>query len=292
MHIIRRCYLNFRYVLFKLIYPFPKIYTNEETLDKLLRSNLSMARFGDGEFHLINQTEPLGFQDMDDKLSKRLREILCSDSKSCMIGVPYGLRAVRHLNAQGSFFWRQFVVFHYRKYIPYFNYSKLYYDACVTRPYIDWKDKTHSTPFFSKLKQLWQGKRILIVEGAMSRLGVGNDLFSGVSSLGRIITLPQHAFTCYDHLLSETLRSAKHYDLILLALGPTATVLAYDLSQLGQRALDIGHIDIEYEWFLQKASKKVAIPGKYVNEVAGGSSQQDLADQQYEKQIIGRVFTP
>ena len=37
--------------------------------------------------------------------------------------------------------------------------------------------------------------------------------------------------------------------LFILALGPMATVLAYDLARLGYRALDLGHIDIEYEWF-------------------------------------------
>ncbi len=281
-----------RYQLFKLLLPFPKIHTNDETLDKLLHSNLSMARFGDGEFHMINQTEHLGFQDKDDKLSQRLRAILSSDSKVCMICIPYGLRSVQHLNAQGSFFWRQFVVFHYRKYIPYFNYSRPYYDACVTRPYMDWDDKSGSGSFFARLKGLWQDKRILIVEGEMSRLGVGNDLFSGAASIGRILTLSQQAFRCYDALLAETGRLAAGYDLILLALGPTATVLAFDLSQLGLRALDIGHVDIEYEWFLQQAAIKVAIPGKYVNEVKGGDRQQDRVDQQYEQQIVSRIFTP
>ena len=42
--------------------------------------------------------------------------------------------------------------------------------------------------------------------------------------------------------------------------------LAYDLSELGYRALDIGHVDIEYEWFLQKATEKVKISGKYTSE--------------------------
>lgn len=292
MNILRRCYLTIRYRLFRLLLPFPKIHTNEETLEKLLHSNLSMARFGDGEFHMINQTEHLGFQNMDDRLSQRLRAILSSNSTGCMICIPFGLRSVKHLNSQGSFFWRQFVVFHYRKYIPHLNYSRPYYDACVTRPYIDWLDKSHSGSFFSRLKGLWKDKNILIVEGERSRLGVGNDLFSGAASIGRIITLAQQAFTCYDALLAETSRLAEAYDLVLLALGPTATVLAYDLSQLGLRALDIGHVDIEYEWFLQKASKKVAIPGKYVNEVKGGDRQEYRADQRYEQEIVSRIFTP
>ncbi|MCF2221921.1 GT-D fold domain-containing protein [Chryseobacterium sp. PS-8] len=30
--------------------------------------------------------------------------------------------------------------------------------------------------------------------------------------------------------------------------------------------MDIGHIDIEYIWFLKKATEKIAIEGRHVNE--------------------------
>ena len=77
--------------------------------------------------------------------------------------------------------------------------------------------------------------------------------------------------------------------LILIALGPTATVLAYDLSKLGYRALDVGHVDIEYEWFLQKAMEKVKIKDKYTNEAFGGELVTDEVDQEYKSQIICKV---
>ena len=37
--------------------------------------------------------------------------------------------------------------------------------------------------------------------------------------------------------------------LILLMLGPTAKVLGFQLSREGYQAIDIGHIDSEYEWY-------------------------------------------
>ena len=57
-----------------------------------------------------------------------------------------------------------------------------------------------------------------------------------------------------------------------MALGPTATILAKDICDLNgdkieYQALDLGHIDIEYEWFLMRAKKRKAVKGKYVNEV-------------------------
>ena len=75
----------------------------------------------------------------------------------------------------------------------------------------------------------------------------------------------------------------------MLALGPTASILAYDLSEIGYRALDIGHIDIEYEWFLQKATEKVRIKEKYTSEAYGGDVVSDEVDQEYTSQIICRI---
>lgn len=54
--------------------------------------------------------------------------------------------------------------------------------------------------------------------------------------------------------------------MIICALGMTATVLAYDLSNIGYQAIDLGHIDIEYEWLRMKATSKLPVPGKYTNE--------------------------
>ena len=76
--------------------------------------------------------------------------------------------------------------------------------------------------------------------------------------------------------------------LILIALGPTATVLAYDLSKQGYQAIDIGHLDVEYEWFLQSASDKCIIKNKYVNEV-DNREVSDLSDPEYQDQVISVI---
>ena len=82
----------------------------------------------------------------------------------------------------------------------------------------------------------------------------------------------------------------KQNDLVLLALGPTATVLAYDLSKNGIQAVDIGHVDIEYEWCRLGTRQKVAIDGKYVNEAGDdGRSVSETTDEWYSQQIILKV---
>ena len=80
--------------------------------------------------------------------------------------------------------------------------------------------------------------------------------------------------------------------LVLYALGPTATVLAYDLSHLGYQAIDFGHIDIQYELFLRNATDMIQIPYKYVNEYNGGRNESvgEVEDVNYYRQIIFKIL--
>ena len=73
--------------------------------------------------------------------------------------------------------------------------------------------------------------------------------------------------------------------MILLAIGPTATILAYDLYKEGYQAIDIGHVDIEYEWFLRQAKTKIKIENKYVCEAGAGQNVGDIQDEKYLSEI-------
>ncbi len=136
------------------------------------------------------------------------------------------------------------------------------------------------------------GKRdIIFVEGEQSRLGMGNDLFGNANSVKRILCPSKNAFDKYDEILNATCKYADTDSLIIIALGQTATVLAKDLSEKGFQALDLGHVDIEYEWFKKGVCEKVVIEGKYVNEVPEGRStcENDNVEQEYKSQIIATL---
>ena len=161
-------------------------------------------------------------------------------------------------------------------------------DSYFTRFYLNRTDIHDYSAYVSLLKQLWNRREVLIVEGTHSRLGVGNDLFDNTSSIRRILAPATNAFNCYDKLIDEIEKVAGD-SLILLALGQTATVLAYDLAQKGFQAIDIGHVDIEYEWMRMKATEKVVVPNKYVNEVKEGRIDTGLDDAIYHTQIIATI---
>src|SRR5690606_10996024 len=118
-----------------------------------------------------------------------------------------------------------------------------------------------------KLKEIWDKKDVVMVEGEFSRMGVGNDLYANASTIQRIICPAENAFKSYDQIIDATKKYGKD-KLILIALGPTASILSYDLAKEGYWAIDIGHIDVEYMWMLQNATKKVPIKGRYVSEAS------------------------
>ena len=68
----------------------------------------------------------------------------------------------------------------------------------------------------------------------------------------------------------------------------TATVLAFDLCKHGYQAIDIGHIDIEYEWYLKQVTERCPIEGKSVNE-CGVNNPDDITAIEYQQQIIYKI---
>lgn len=273
-------------------YPFPKIMSIDDTLDALLQTDVSIARFGDGEFTCIHKTD-LGFQNYDAQLSLRLTEVLVSNDPRCLVAIPEPFSNIHPFVRRSQKYWKKVIAYEYPKFYKQIDMERNYANSFISRPYIDYKDRSDVRDYFAKIAKLWEGKSILIVEGENSKLGVGNDLFSKVKNTRRIITLSKNAFSIYDSILQEIIAKRKDDELILLALGPTATVLAYDLARLNIRAIDLGHLDLEYEWFLKQAKRKVRIEGKDVNElnyfdVTTFSSEE--VEQKYTNEIISQVL--
>ena len=236
----------------------------DETLDYLLENNCSVSRYGDGELKITCGLD-IRFQKYNEDLAKRMRKILKSNPQNCLICLTDIFDNINWMMPKGYEYTWRIMAQHREEWTEVLDMNKVYGNACITRCYIDRKDKSKSKIWFDKLKRLWENKEIVFVEGEKSRLGYHNDLFTNAISIQRILCPAKNAYFYYEKILYEIKKLDKN-KLILLALGPTASVLAYDLSELGYRALDIGHVDIEYEWFLQKATEKVKISGKYTSE--------------------------
>lgn len=97
------------------------------------------------------------------------------------------------------------------------------------------------------------------------------------------------AYEKYDDILENCVNCASGDDLFLLALGPTATVLAYDIFKAGYQAIDLGHLDLEYEWFKNNSGERCRVSTKYNNEYPGGNEVEDVNDPRYLSEIVSIV---
>lgn len=260
----------------------------EATIDYILKNKCSVARYGDGEMKLMNNTR-IFFQDYSKELSDRLKEVLSNEEDNLIVCIPDIFGSLKLYADEPKKYWRLNVAKTRGKWLKYINKNKSYYNAFISRCYYGIKDKSNCKQWFEKMKRIWIDREIVIVEGAKSRLGIGNDLFNGALSSERILCLEKDAFDSYDEIMDEILKIDKS-KLILLSLGPTATILAYDLTKLGYQAIDIGHIDIEYEWFLNGATKKEKVKNKFVGEVLGGTEVDECTSIEYKNQIIASIL--
>lgn len=261
----------------------------DETLDQLLETEQSLIRFGDGEFNLINGNS-IAYQEYQEELAQEMREILlhADDTENkvliCLPEIFEIFKGSFLQNEDSEKFWKQVLDDHGRFFQETCQ-AKRYGSTWISRPYIDNKDKSHAITQFEKIKSLFEHKDILIVEGATTRSGVGNDLFNNVLSIKRIICPSHHAFSKVDAIQQAILDHAPGR-IILLMLGPTAKILAYRLSQLGYRALDLGHIDPEYEWMKMGAVTRVQLKHKHTAEFNFDQGIEFVEDEDYNSQIV------
>ncbi|MBD5418809.1 MAG: DUF1792 domain-containing protein [Bacteroides sp.] len=302
IYIINKLLYNLRYHKRNQI----KILTFHDTINKAITESKSICRYGDGELNMIinnklgyDSSRKSGFQSYDPSLGLRLKEILISaenqsDCIVCLPGCMFGV-GTKYLNRAAGSFWERYSNKNSKHVYDLISTQITYGDTNFTRFYLSHKDKSNCRENLENIKLLWRNRNLLIVEGEKTRLGHGNDLFDNAKTISRILCPATNAWGKYTDILNKTIEIANGMEingekpLIIIALGMTATILAYDLSQKGLQAIDLGHLDIEYEWMLMGATKKIPIKGKFTNESKDGGIVSDNVSQIYKSQIVGRI---
>jgi glycosyltransferase family protein len=271
-------------------YRFFIIKSGEEAIDKIIKERCSISRFGDGEFEIIaGRARPI-FQQPDTELADRLKEVLNSNLPNHILAIADNYGSLDKFDDAAAMAIREYMSPEVReRHVKLLNYNRTYYDAYLTRPYILYKDKESAGERFQHLMKIWENREVVIIEGEKTRMGIGNDLFHKAGSVRRIIAPSENAFSRYNSILQVALNSNKNV-LFLIALGPTATVLAYDLAAQGFQAVDIGHVDVEYEWYRNKDMEKTNLKFKYVSDITNGNLVDDIVDEEYNSQIIAKIL--
>lgn len=205
----------------------PQVLDEDTTLD-WVAGGVSIARFGDGEFNLCLGNNCIT-QPHSKELAKALRKILI-DPGSCLVGIP-------RIDIGPKFrFWDHF---NRPEVLQLFG-QKKYASAFITRPdSAPWIDRAN---YWDKIRKLWSGKNVTLVRGSDKSLTA--DMLNDAKFVTEIVAPKTDAFRHYKYLLEQIGTP----EVALLCLGPTATVIAHELSCKGVHAVDLGHVGM----FLRK----------------------------------------
>lgn len=269
-----------------------KFYADEDIFTLLKSQKVSLCRFGDGEISWIYRDSKGYFnQENSKELSDRLRSIIISENKNIIIGIPNFFGTLDHYSKKRKESRNTHLAKYHKRWMELLSPDRYYADALITRVYYGLKNEK-SEYMFKSWKSIWNDQNIIIIEGNQTRFGVGNDLLINARSVKRIIAPAENAFQRYDEILSCAKEYISQDYIFLISLGPTATVLANDIGDCGSQAIDIGHLDIEYEWYLSSTTKKNPVVGKYVNE-AGGPPDTEMSEgilDQYNSEVVKYIL--
>ena len=271
---------------------YPSVSSEDETIAKIIKNRSSIARFGDGEFGIIKGRD-INFQSGSREMSTRLEDILRSDVPQLLIALPDCFGDLDHFTPPVIAFWRKWLSRKRLWLYSFLDMKRVYASAFFTRPFISYKKTAEHYQscglYFEAVKEIWAGRDVIICEGEGTRFGIFNDLLADCGSVSRIICPARNAYDKYDEILSAFEEIDKDV-LVLAALGPTATILSHDLCLLGYQTIDVGHLDVEYEWFLRKDEEGKPLENKYVDGSKEGRVVHVIDNPEYESQIIHRVL--
>lgn len=216
---------------------YPKVRTEEETIRQIIENNLSIARFGDGEFNMCIGRHK-SFQKQDTQLVTQLKSILKSKPENLLIGINT-ISSTSDLTV----IWKKFVIRRGNRVLDLLDRTRTYDSSTITTVFPT--DPIEFNNHVSLLKQIWDNRKVLFVVGRNSRFFFEEELFHNIAHHEFVYGPPKNAFDHYEELLDQVLSYDKDW-LIMIALGPTATIMAADLCTKGYQAIDLGQTPSKY----------------------------------------------
>lgn len=234
-----------------------KVHTVDETIDVLLNTGKSMVRFGDGEIVMIKGGD-LILQKASPEIAEGLAGILAYPYDDLIVTIPGIFETLSDHRRESRQFWRDHLLFCRKTYERYCNPDRVYYSTFVSRCYYYAADRSGCGAQFAKIRKIWENRDIVVVEGERTHNGVGNDLLDTAHSIERIICPPSDAYKAVPAILDACMAYGKDR-LFLLSVGVAAKFLAVALFERGYRVLDIGNLDMEYEWYVRRSPGKMKL---------------------------------
>jgi glycosyltransferase family protein len=249
----------FRPEIEAFIKSYPGVQSEVATLRELITQGKSIARFGDGELKLMVGERHKSFQDVDAELNARLNEVLRSEHEQLMVAV----HPVRDFESLGLI-WQKFVIRIGREVLELLDPKRTYASTGVFH-LLPSDERSKLEQRVAEIRELWSGRKVVIVVGKNSRFKYESALFGNAASVEFVYGPARNAFHHYDSILEAVCTYDPEEYLILLVLGPTATVMAHDLCLKGYQAIDFGQMPGKYRKLMDRFESVETLAGSVLS---------------------------
>jgi hypothetical protein len=254
----------------------PRLLSRLETLEYIVENDLSIARYGDGECNLMIDEVGIHFQEYSPELRDRLIQVLRNNNEKLLVTFNNEFTRddeykVVMKYSRGNKSYDRYISTHSendvgvlersrerKEYQEKFkNFKKIYAGNILGDATLfflgfyfnEYKSKRIDR-VLSLYTKLFEGRNILFVCPADPMLKpsfkelVETKVIDSPKST-RFIEIPkENAFSDYDNILKNILEQRDSIDTVILQAGPTATILADELSsKYNLRAYDVGSLN-------------------------------------------------
>lgn len=228
----------------------PLVSTQLETAQYLYFTNSSLIRFGDSEITLIWGID-VKKQKANKELSKRMNESFHCTNDNVALAIPNAFSYYPYYDRATTRFWRKYTnVTDWIK--NNYNHSRQYFDAHISAVY-ETTSVTHCVnidKFYETMRNIWRDKDIVILRGNNGEV-YEYDVYDSARSQTVYYGLANNSWSNYLEY-KNLLMNEDPNKLFIISLGHLSKILVYDLAMEGRRALDLGHLAKDYEYYMRK----------------------------------------
>lgn len=216
----------------------PEFYSAEQTMREVLESGKSLERYGDGEFTLMVGEDEC-FQVRNSELAQRLEDIITSKPENLLIAYPPDIFWRQHQRLTYEWNWMMLTPLLREKSVSLMPEGEKLWDANIS-------NVMRHPRLIPMWREFWEKQDIAVICGERVFAKLEYNVFDNASSVEYLYVPTCNAYEEYASI-QEAARQIDKSKKVFIMAGPTATVLAYDLTLAGYRAFDVGHLAKSYD---------------------------------------------
>lgn len=223
-----------------ILTPFPtikKCMNTKQTIEKIIKENKSIIRFGDGEFRILLNKKAIEYQEYDENLRKELKKIVegCETNNKYILALPSSMFTK-------SILW---YLKNNKIYIDCFGAYRFYFRYCMSRKCVYGDAFCFSKGNEKLYSSLWKKSDIVIF--VHNNEEYAKKFYNQYGIKTEYIQIPsKNAYSQIENIMANIKKKIKELPVecnykVLISAGPAAKPIVYRLLEDNIVAYDTGH---------------------------------------------------